>query len=266
MLNDLGTIVNDLVQASPPGELKDVKNSLSAIIQEENQSVINNSISTYIVTKGLAVDDQFIVSSYNKDPNSSKFIDFIEKKKFNLDLVTQSAIDLEEYTPDVEYPVYFDRLVESLIVYGKDHYPSDLTFTIVPDSKGGMKVLLIGEKLSQANFYTGRWSSIYSLDKDGEFQGKISLDIHYYEDGNVRLEFEETTESVKLDDVCASSIMNYIRDSEYKATLKLMDDFTLLNQKYFKNLRRLLPVTKSKINWGKAIGNYRLGSQVVNTK
>lgn len=110
------------------------------------------------------------------------------------------------------------------------------------------------------------WKSVYSVDGSGKIDGNVKLDIHYYEDGNVRLDFDEATEFASLGEVSASAIVNYINKAENDATLKILEDFTLLNQKYFKNLRRLLPVTKSKINWGKAIGAYRLGSDVVNKK
>ena len=62
----------------------------------------------------------------------------------------------------------------------------------------------------------------------------------------------------------ASRIVNFINEQENATMVKIIEQFNNLNQKSFKNLRRLLPVTRSKINWGSAIGNYRLGSDVIN--
>lgn len=87
------------------------------------------------------------------------------------------------------------------------------------------------------------------------------MDIHYYEEGNVRLNFsEEISENVSND----KNLVKIIENIEHKLSLKVIESFNELNQRTFKNLRRLLPITRSKINWGNAIGNYRLGSDVIN--
>ncbi|GEQ67966.1 hypothetical protein JCM33374_g1632 [Metschnikowia sp. JCM 33374] len=262
----LNKIVDSLVKTSPPGELTDVKADLIALASAENRASVNDALDRQIDETGVLVSGGLIASKLNKDSSSSKFWDFIGKKKFNVDLETKKAIDIEAAEPESAYPGYFKKLVELLEQYGEDHYPSEYGFTVIPGSGNTVQIVIIGQKLNKNNFYTGIWKSVYSVDGSGNISGSVKLDIHYYEDGNVRLEFEQPTVASNLAEVSASAIVNYINKAENDATLKILDDFTLLNQKYFKNLRRLLPVTKSKINWGKAIGAYRLGSDVVNKK
>lgn len=259
----LDDLVDRLVKTAPAGELNEVKQDLMTIVPG-NKSTILNSMENYIQEQAIGTSDGLLASKLNKDPHSTKYIDYIGKQKFNFDLETNRAIDLEQYSPTVDYPSYFDDLVDALQRYGEDHYPSDYAFTVVPQLQGGVKVIIVGQKINKQNFYTGRWKSVYSVDSTGHLEGQVGLNIHYYEDGNVRLSLEESTEDTSLSGVSASSIVNAIRTAENNLTLKIINDFTSLNQKYFKNLRRLLPVTKSKINWGKAIGTYRLGSDVVN--
>ncbi|KAM9902666.1 hypothetical protein OXX69_008222 [Metschnikowia pulcherrima] len=262
----LGEIVGELVKTAPLGELGDVKADLYALASDENSATINDALDRQINENGLVVSGNLIASKLNKDTSSSKYWDYIGKKKFNVDLDTKRAIDIEPALPGVEYPGYFEKLVELLEQYGNDHYPSDYAYTVIPGPENSVQIVIMGQKLNKSNFYTGMWKSVYSVDGSGKIEGNVKLDIHYYEDGNVRLDFDEPTESASLGEVSASAIVNYINKAENDASLKILEDFTLLNQKYFKNLRRLLPVTKSKINWGKAIGAYRLGSDVVNKK
>lgn len=256
----LESLLDELVKSSPPGELVGIKQDLSQLLSNQSNSLINQSIEKYINENPTVFSGQYIASSYNKDPSSTKYVDFVGRKAFNVDLNRQTAVDFEDYNGG-NYPEYYDKLVQSLQLYGQDHYPSTFAFTVIPDGSE-THIILIGQRLNNDNFYTGQWQSHYVV-KNGSISGAVKLDIHYYEDGNVRLNFDEkvATTSISSD---ALAIVNFINETENKVTVKIIENFNELNQKYFKNLRRLLPVTKSKINWGSAIGNYRLGSDVVN--
>lgn len=49
-------------------------------------------------------------------------------------------------------------------------------------------------------------------------------------------------------------------ESQYQEDVN--DSFVNLNEGSFKALRRQLPVTRAKMNWGTAMGNYRLGKDI----
>lgn len=255
----LNQLVTSLVETAPQGELANVRQDLSVIVNNQDR-LINSAIEDYVAVNGGVFSSKYIASKLNQHSESTKYIDYINKQLFNIDVKNQQAIDFEPFDPQQEYPEYYNDLVVSLQKYGQDHYPSSLAFTIIPgDSE--VYILLIGQKLNHENYYTGQWNSTYTI-KDGHIRGDIKVDIHYFEDGNVRLGFEDSVQ--QRIDGSSKSIVNFINDSENKVTLKIVDNFNELNIKYFKNLRRLLPVTRSKVNWGNAIGNYKLGSDVVN--
>jgi capping protein alpha len=256
---NLDQVVNSLVETAPSGELSQVSADLSTILHV-NQSTINNSIQNQIDQKGSIISGKLIASKWNKQPGSTKYIDYVNNQLFNVDYVSRTAIDIEEYRADITYPLYFDDLVTKLQAYGQDHYPSEFAFCVIPGDEP--QIMIIGEKVSPGNFYTGSWNSHYHI-RNGVVEGVVTIDVHYYEDGNVRLNFEEkVSESIGgLDD-----IVNAINKIDTDLSLKLVHSFNELNEKTFKGLRRLLPVTRSKVNWGSAIGNYRLGSDVVNKK
>ncbi|CAI5755695.1 unnamed protein product [Candida verbasci] len=257
----LSKLVDSLIESSPPVELKEVSNLINKLTND--QSIIDDSILSFIEENGIIYQD-YIISNLNKDKQSSKYIDYIRKQLFNVDFKQGKIIDLEDYAPNQQYPDYFDDLVDKLEQYGQDYYPSTFASTIIPN-EDSIHVILIGQRSNNANFYTGQWNSKYTIKSNGEISGKIKLDIHYFEDGNVRLKFNEGVTG-SIDNLTSSNILNFINNQESKIILKLIENFNNLNQQQFKNLRRLLPVTRSNINWGNAIGNYRLGSDVVNKK
>lgn len=277
----LNELVDSLIQSGPPAELKQVSQSLSSLTKgtstSSTNSLIQDSIEQYAQENIISIDN-IIISKYNKDENSSKYIDYVNNKLFNVDWQNQKIIDVESYHDNNnKRGSNYDELIQKLSQYGDDYYPSNFAFTVIPESEDQLRVIIIGQRANHDNFYTGQWKSNYLITEQG-IKGNIDLDIHYFEDGNVRLKFNESINSNNNNNNNsstlqsgnlinnASRIVNFINEQENATMVKIIEQFNNLNQKSFKNLRRLLPVTRSKINWGSAIGNYRLGSDVVNKK
>ena len=277
---NLNELVDSLIQSAPPAELKQVSQSLSSLTKgtstSSTNSLIQDSIEQYAQENIISIDN-IIISKYNKDENSSKYIDYVNNKLFNVDWQNQKIIDVESYHDNNnKRGSNYDELIQKLSQYGDDYYPSNFAFTVIPESEDQLRVIIIGQRANHDNFYTGQWKSNYLITEQGT-KGNIDLDIHYFEDGNVRLKFNESINSSNNNNNSstlqsgnlinnASRIVNFINEQENATMVKIIEQFNNLNQKSFKNLRRLLPVTRSKINWGSAIGNYRLGSDVINKK
>jgi capping protein (actin filament) muscle Z-line, alpha len=84
------------------------------------------------------------------------------------------------------------------------------------------------------------------------------VDVHYYEDGNVRL---LTTKEVNLSGVGEKDVVRQIAAAEKKYQEYLNRAFGQLSEGAFKGLRRQLPITRQKIEWEK-ISGYRLGQDI----
>lgn len=86
--------------------------------------------------------------------------------------------------------------------------------------------------------------------------GTIKADVHYYEDGNVRM---STSKQVEMSSGGgnADAIVREITKAENKFQEELNRSFTNLAEGSFKGLRRQLPVTRQKIEWEK-ISGYRV--------
>ena len=86
------------------------------------------------------------------------------------------------------------------------------------------------------------------------------MDVHYYEDGNVRLlTTRPITATISSDS--ASNIVREINLAEKRYQEEVNKGFNNLSEGAFKGLRRQLPITRQKIEWDKIAG-YRLGQDI----
>jgi hypothetical protein len=86
------------------------------------------------------------------------------------------------------------------------------------------------------------------------------VDVHYYEDGNVRLLTNKQV-TVSIPSGTGAGIVKEIGASEKKYQEELNKGFTSLSEGAFKGLRRQLPVTRQKIEWDK-VASYRVGQDI----
>ena len=86
------------------------------------------------------------------------------------------------------------------------------------------------------------------------------MDVHYYEDGNVRLLTNKPIAG-SVSSGTGAGIVKEIGSVEKKYQEELNRGFTNLSEGAFKGLRRQLPVTRQKIEWDKITG-YRLGQDI----
>jgi hypothetical protein len=107
----------------------------------------------------------------------------------------------------------------------------------------------------------GRWRSLYIFSpSSSSLTGSLKVDVHYYEDGNVRLLTNKPV-SLSVPSSTASSIVREISLAEKKYQEELNKGFTNLSEGAFKGLRRQLPITRQKVEWDKIAG-YRLGQDI----
>jgi len=107
----------------------------------------------------------------------------------------------------------------------------------------------------------GRWRSLYVFDpSSGTLEGSIKVDVHYYEDGNVRLLTNKPV-NITVPSGTGAGIAKEIAAGEKKYQEELNRGFMNLSEGTFKSLRRQLPVTRQKIEWEK-VASYRVGQDI----
>jgi capping protein alpha len=277
-MSEVETIVRQIIKTSPAGDDSTIITDIKALLNNVDADKLISNVLREHYTSELQEDiklsgdiklvklgnDKFsLISNYNV--HGLKFYDLKQGILFDYDFINGKVIDIENSLPStIENTDEIKQIQKQLDDYIFEYY-NELSYgLVVPNNNNTdeLIILIVGEKLNDANYYNGKWVSVYSLNKNSnELFSIIKIKIHYYEDGNVvmnsinKTNVDTVTNSANLVD----SIKTF--DSEYE--LNILKKINVLNEEKFKNLRRLMPISRSKIQWGRAIGNYKLGQDVV---
>ena len=160
-------------------------------------------------------------------------------------------------------PNWFSRssLDKLFSQHASEHYPS-YSLSIVPNTGATIILLLAANKYSPNNFWNGRFRCTYSYSASSNtLSGTINVDVHYYEDGNVRLTTTKKVPETSIGGSRPADVVREITKLEKRYQEDLNRGFTELSENSFKGLRRYLPVTRQKIEWEK-VGSYRAGREI----
>ncbi|KAL8860458.1 MAG: hypothetical protein Q9178_003117 [Gyalolechia marmorata] len=264
MPSDSVAAVSAFVEGAPPGELGDViavneptlLDSVTPAFQKYNEEQLTT-------TKLPGSSQNVLISTYNS----------LEDGRYY-----DKASDVQPYVVDSEHNDLITSLLKSLSAHSTEHYPS-ATYTVCPHpSTNTIALLLVSNKYSPSNFWNGRYRSTYLFTPSSHtLTGTIHVDVHYYEDGNVRLTTTKKVPEIRLSDngdagagsssaaLLAAEVLRKIAGVEREYQEELNKGFMRLSEGEFKGLRRQLPVTRQKVEWEK-IGGYRTGKQLTDKK
>ncbi|KAI1632870.1 2-oxoisovalerate dehydrogenase beta subunit [Biscogniauxia mediterranea] len=214
----------------------------------------------FITTKLPGSSQQVIISSHSS-LGSGRYYDVESSSSFAFDHTTQKASDVQSHVLEGPQTELVKSTLKSLSTYVKEHFPNASygVYPIENDSK--VAVIIVANKYSPNNYWNGRWRSLYIFDPSSEtLEGSIKVDVHYYEDGNVRLLTNKPI-SASVSSGSGAGISKEISVAERKYQEELNKGFTSLSEGAFKGLRRQLPVTRQKIEWDK-VASYRVGQDI----
>ncbi|EMC99765.1 hypothetical protein BAUCODRAFT_30169 [Baudoinia panamericana UAMH 10762] len=251
--------VASFIESAPPGELSNVLADVKSLVPKEIQSLGSAfkkyNEAQYAIVK-LKSGEASLITPYNSI-SEDKYYDTAHSISFRVDHTSQSASDEEQHTIESPHAGTIRSLHKSFAAASAEHFPSS-TIGIFP-SDNSIAILLVANKYSPQNFWNGRWRSTYHLNlSSNSVTGSIKVDVHYYEDGNVRM---TTSKKVELSSSGADAVVREIAKAENKYQEELNRAFTTLAEGSFKGLRRQLPVTRQRVEWEK-IGGYRLGQDI----
>lgn len=242
----LDSVIEELIFDSPVDEVSRVVDDLHQI-SKSSRSAIPEVMRRYNIKNNVAVEGSkgfVVLSEWNQD-GDGWFVDYSQGVRLKVDHVDLSVVSEGSFETD-ELCVSLSRELEE---YAQEKF-NDPHVLVTPD-----RIVIVGSKANPANFWNARWVSTYDFDGEA-VKGDISVDVHYYEDGNVRLR-----SVYHIHEACDDPVKE-IAKLEDHVEVQLQRSILELNEQQFKQLRRPLPVTRAKVQWGSAIGNYRLGKDV----
>ncbi|AAS50777.1 ABR007Cp [Eremothecium gossypii ATCC 10895] len=261
-MSKFSDIITQLLFDAPPREINSVYDSLVIITEDTDNDTLLDALKRCLVAKRLPIDVEgspTIVTEYNKD--GAKYFDPFKKVLFSVDCLDRVGLDIEPH--ESETTPYQEKLYEELQKYVAKNFPGDSACTVLPTGDDDeLAIIIVSSKFSPSNYWSGYWKSEYIYSpEERSLTGRIDVVVHYFEDGNVKFSTQEFIDKEDINDP-----ISCIRALESEIETGLDESFSKLNQTQFAKLRRKLPVTRSKVNWGKAISNYRLGKDAAQGK
>lgn len=276
VLNDVRNLIRDDVK---------LQAGIKHICREHNTSQFivanldeeDNSQKALVIEHAEMDDHDHPITS-----NSSYFYHPATKRVFKFDHLRQIASQISAFESHPSYsgdkePIRCG-LQSAFSAYIKDHYQEgvDGTYYCLNERRrlNTDKIVLAAasNKFSPSNFWNGRWRTQWIVDLvDKKLEGDLKVQVHYYEDGNVQLNTHKAIPAIDIKKIFpgsleddksisefASAVIEIVKDAESKYQLALNESYGRLSDETFKTLRRMLPVTRSKVEWDKIAG-YKIG-------
>lgn len=273
---------------SPPGEINDVLNDVRNIISDDESlqegvrpALIEYNLAQFMTADVPGCEHLSIISeaarlgaSEGEEAEEDRFLDPRSKTSFKFDHLTLEASDPQPVEPDTESEPLRAALENQALSYLSNHFHDGVASVFATAGSSTRFILqLVANKYNPPNFWSGRWRSEYIVDlTEGKVEGKILINVHYYEQGNVQL---STTHSISLtlppsitsspQPSSASKILALIEEEEGRYQQSLNDVYHEMGEKTFKSLRRALPLTRQKMDWDRVMG-YKLGAELTASK
>uniref|UniRef100_A0A914GZ06 F-actin-capping protein subunit alpha n=1 Tax=Globodera rostochiensis TaxID=31243 RepID=A0A914GZ06_GLORO len=267
-------IASDFLLQSPPGEFNEVFSDVRTLLQDDAllekgtclEAVRHYNKAQFATVKSdPGVEHPTLITEHNELADG-RFVDPKSGRVFKYDHLHKEAMDSHPAGPkdmDEKLEPWRKALQKELDEYIYEHFHLTgvaTVFTPLHQHKEPKLVVLCIEshQYQPKNYWNGRWRSEWHLPNfDGKTAvqkctGKLRLQVHYYEDGNVQLISEkEAVVEVKMANDREASAREVLRaiceaESAYQRSIQESQEHM---ESTFKALRRQLPVTRSKLNW-----------------
>jgi len=273
-------IVTGFLLNSPPGEFMEVVTDVRGLLSDE--SIINDSAPStfkeYNTDQMLQVQspggNHKVLISKTGEVSPGEYLDPRGNQIVLFDHIRQEVTGSRAISGELDSQVepFRSAFDDAAVHYVSEHYLNGTT-TVYGKKDGRnfvVTVCISSAKFNPNNFWNGRWRSVWACKfapggGQVEVSGRLRVNVHYYEDGNVQL----NTETPKAFTVnasgdpkgCADAVVKAIEKCEQDFHAKLELSYNTMGDTTFKALRRVLPITRQKIDWTK-IQNYKIGGDV----
>jgi len=266
-------IANGFMLNAPPGEFMEVVTDVRGLLEDD--SIINDTAPATF--RQYNTDQMLQVKNGNSDALVTKYgevsaSDYQDPRAgsiFSFDHIRQQVTGSRPIGGELDGQVEpFRSAIDGAVdKYTKEFYMSGSS-AVYGSKQGGdfnVTICISSAKYNPNNFWNGRWRSVWvcTFKPNGQvnLQGTMKVCVHYYEDGNVQLN-TEVNKTVSAPggnpQVTAENIIKAIRKEEAAYQQSVENSYATMGDTTFKALRRVLPITRMKIDWNK-IRNMKMG-------
>lgn len=132
---------------------------------------------------------------------------------------------------------------------------------------GSLSIVISGSATNLRNFWSGSWRSVWSVPVPSggasvQLTGDVKIVVHYFEDGNVQLHQKKAVSTpvaaaAATPAAFATAVAAALSAAEKKLQDALEEMYSNMSEESFKDMRRILPVSKVKFEWTGAQGRLK---------
>lgn len=252
-------IVQRLLEAAPPGEIKDIETDLRKIEEDKFvDAVVEAGFKNYNQEQMISVDHagQQVLISEHGHMDGNVYLDPRGNQALTVNHAQQSVVSAEptDQCASGANPALMASIDTALQEYVRNAYPSAAS-AVYPS----MHICISSGLFAPAKFWNGRWTSVWQY-QGGKLSGTVKVRVHYYEKGNVHknIVFNAPERAVEED---GAAIVAAIAEAELAFHRQTTEEAAAIKES-FKSLRRALPVTKRQIDWTKIQSEARIGKEL----
>ena len=168
-----------------------------------------------------------------------------------IDHLTRECVPGDE-SPHSAGPLEEQRaqLQAAMDTYISNQYGSGTGACGVYENGSGLVVVVSGVKLNLRNFWGGNWRSTFAVNLgDKTVGGDVKIRIHYFEDGNVQMVSDKSIPATPFGGDGMQGVADAIAKEESAIQDSLEQMYINMAQETFKDMRRILPISKQKMDW-----------------
>lgn len=268
---ELIEISNNFMLNAPPGEFMEVVTDIRGLLADQ-ESIINDSAPAtfrqYNAEQMIQVQNgehSALVTNHG-EVKAGEYLDPRAGQVFTFDHIRQKVTGSRSLRSEMDAGLEPNRAAIDTAYdkYAKEFYPNGTSAVYAKNDL--ITLCLASSKFNPNNFWNGRWRSVWTCKISGAnvtLQGTIKICVHYYEDGNVQFN-AEINKNLSCaggnPQATAENVLKAIRKEESSYQQNIDSSYVTMGDTTFKALRRVLPITRMRIDWNK-IRNMKMGGR-----
>eukprot|EP00013_Stygamoeba_regulata_P001125 CAMPEP_0177634562 /NCGR_PEP_ID=MMETSP0447-20121125/3434_1 /TAXON_ID=0 /ORGANISM="Stygamoeba regulata, Strain BSH-02190019" /LENGTH=286 /DNA_ID=CAMNT_0019136291 /DNA_START=118 /DNA_END=978 /DNA_ORIENTATION=+ len=268
-------ICNSFLLNAPPGEFMEVVTDVRGLLK--NDAIINDTApntfrkwNTDQMLQAPNGNHDALITAYN-EVNFNEYVDPRGNCVVQFDHIRQEVTGTRPLAGELDSQIepFRSAIDDAVANYCSEHYENGTSAAYSSRESDGsfnVTVCLSSSKFNPNNFWNGRWRSVYSVifkpNGAANISGYLRINVHYYEDGNVQLVAEANKRAQANGGDpgrLAAEVAKVIAKIEQDYHNAIENSYATMGDTTFKALRRVLPITRQKIDWNK-IKNYKIGN------
>ncbi|TDH71391.1 hypothetical protein CCR75_007355 [Bremia lactucae] len=257
-------IARQFLLASPPGQISEVLRDVAKLVPAHvlTDVALREVLRVYNVKNCVPVDvpdaDYKIVICSEGEVDATHYVDPIGNRVLGFDHMKQQIVVEDVAELPADRVTEFEKERQDV----QNTLQSYLQFEYMHGGTAGVYIVgttlvvhLCTERINLRNYWGGRWKSRWQVDLATNvraLKGNIQLHVHYFENGNLQLQHTKDVDedvSIQPPGTLGDAILRVMKDAEDAVQRNLEDMYINMSEETFKEMRRVMPVTQTKMEW-----------------